>query len=43
MQAHRSGPISEQQREFIHRVQFSVSNITMLINDLSTSATSSWL
>jgi two-component system phosphate regulon sensor histidine kinase PhoR len=30
----RAGPITEQQREFIHRVQFSVNNITALINDL---------
>ena len=30
----RVGPVTEQQREFIHRVQFSVNNITALINDL---------
>jgi two-component system NtrC family sensor kinase len=30
----RSGPISDQQREFIRRVQFSVKNITELINNL---------
>ena len=30
----RAGPVTEQQREFIRRVQFSVSNITALINDL---------
>ena len=30
----RAGPVNEQQREFIHRVQFSVNNITALINDL---------
>jgi two-component system NtrC family sensor kinase len=30
----RVGPINEQQREFIRRVQFSANNITMLINDL---------
>lgn len=30
----RVGPINDMQREFIRRVQFSVNNITMLINDL---------
>jgi two-component system, OmpR family, phosphate regulon sensor histidine kinase PhoR len=30
----RAGPINDQQREFIRRVQFSVNNITALINDL---------
>jgi two-component system, OmpR family, phosphate regulon sensor histidine kinase PhoR len=30
----RAGPVTEQQREFIRRVQFSVNNITSLINDL---------
>ena len=30
----RAGPVTEQQREFIRRVQFSVNNITALINDL---------
>lgn len=30
----RVAPISEQQREFIHRIQISVNNITALINDL---------
>jgi len=30
----RAGQINEQQREFIRRVQFSVNNITTLINDL---------
>jgi two-component system NtrC family sensor kinase len=30
----RAGPVNDQQREFIHRVQFSVANITALINDL---------
>lgn len=30
----RVGPITEQQKEFIRRVQFSVHNITSLINDL---------
>lgn len=30
----RVGPVNEQQREFIRRVQFSVNNITSLINDL---------
>ena len=30
----RIGPVNDQQREFIHRVQTSVSNITSLINDL---------
>jgi two-component system NtrC family sensor kinase len=30
----RVGPLNETQREFIRRVQFSVSNITALINDL---------
>ncbi len=30
----RAGPVNEQQRDFIHRVQFSVNNITALINDL---------
>jgi len=30
----RAGPVTDQQREFIHRVQFSVNNITSLINDL---------
>lgn len=30
----RAGPINEQQREFVRRVQFSVNNITALINDL---------
>jgi two-component system phosphate regulon sensor histidine kinase PhoR len=30
----RAGPVNDQQREFIHRVQFSVNNITALINDL---------
>ena len=30
----RSGPVSDQQREFIQRVQMSVSNITSLVNDL---------
>ncbi len=30
----RAGPISDTQREFIHRVQFSVQSITTLINDL---------
>ncbi len=30
----RAGPVTDQQREFIRRVQFSVNNITMLINDL---------
>ena len=30
----KAGAINEQQREFIHRVQFSVNNITALINDL---------
>lgn len=30
----RVGPVTEQQREFIRRVQFSVNNITALINDL---------
>lgn len=30
----RVGPVNEQQREFIHRVQVSVQNITALINDL---------
>jgi two-component system phosphate regulon sensor histidine kinase PhoR len=30
----RAGQVNEQQREFIHRVQFSVNNITALINDL---------
>jgi two-component system NtrC family sensor kinase len=30
----RAGPTTEQQRDFIRRVQFSVNNITALINDL---------
>ena len=30
----RAGPVTDQQREFIRRVQFSVNNITNLINDL---------
>jgi two-component system, OmpR family, phosphate regulon sensor histidine kinase PhoR len=30
----RAGPVNDQQREFIRRVQFSVNNITSLINDL---------
>jgi two-component system, OmpR family, phosphate regulon sensor histidine kinase PhoR len=30
----RAGPVNETQREFIRRVQFSVQNITSLINDL---------
>jgi two-component system NtrC family sensor kinase len=30
----RVGPVNEQQRDFIHRVQISVQNITALINDL---------
>ncbi|RPI33199.1 MAG: GAF domain-containing protein [Chloroflexota bacterium] len=30
----RAGPVNDQQREFIRRVQFSVNNITALINDL---------
>ncbi len=30
----RVGPLNETQREFVRRVQFSVSNITSLINDL---------
>ncbi len=30
----RVGPVNEQQREFIHRVQISVHNITSLVNDL---------
>jgi len=30
----RAGPLTDQQQEFIHRVQFSVNNITLLINDL---------
>jgi two-component system NtrC family sensor kinase len=30
----RVGPLTEQQREFVRRVQFSVNNITNLINDL---------
>lgn len=30
----RVGPINEQQRDFIHRVQYSVQNVTSLINDL---------
>lgn len=30
----RVGPVNPQQREFIHRVQISVQNITALINDL---------
>ena len=30
----RVGPVNEQQREFIHRVQYSVHSITALINDL---------
>lgn len=30
----RAGPVTEQQRDFIRRVQFSVNNITALINDL---------
>jgi two-component system, OmpR family, phosphate regulon sensor histidine kinase PhoR len=30
----RAGPINDQQRDFIRRVQFSVNNITSLINDL---------
>jgi two-component system, OmpR family, phosphate regulon sensor histidine kinase PhoR len=30
----RAGPVNENQREFIRRVQFSVNNITSLINDL---------
>ena len=30
----RAGPTNEQQKEFIRRVQFSVNNITTLINDL---------
>jgi len=30
----RAGPVTDQQREFIHRVQMSVNNITSLINDL---------
>lgn len=30
----RVGPLNETQREFVNRVQFSVSNITSLINDL---------
>lgn len=30
----RAGPVTDQQREFIRRVQFSVNNITSLINDL---------
>jgi two-component system NtrC family sensor kinase len=30
----RVGPVNEQQREFIHRVQLSVHSITALINDL---------
>jgi two-component system NtrC family sensor kinase len=30
----RAGPTTEQQKEFIRRVQFSVNNITALINDL---------
>jgi two-component system NtrC family sensor kinase len=30
----RVGPVNEQQREFIHRVKFSVENITSLVNDL---------
>jgi two-component system NtrC family sensor kinase len=30
----RAGPVNQNQREFIRRVQFSVNNITSLINDL---------
>lgn len=30
----RVGPVNEQQRDFIHRVQSSVQNVTALINDL---------
>ena len=30
----RAGPVTEQQRDFIRRIQFSVNNITALINDL---------
>ncbi|MGE5224865.1 MAG: ATP-binding protein [Omnitrophica WOR_2 bacterium] len=30
----RAGPMTDQQREFIRRIQFSVNNITSLINDL---------
>jgi two-component system NtrC family sensor kinase len=30
----RVGPVNDQQREFIHRVQASVENITALVNDL---------
>ena len=30
----RIGPVTDQQRDFIRRIQFSVSNITNLINDL---------
>jgi len=30
----RAGPISEQQMEFIQRIQYSVNNITALINDM---------
>ena len=30
----RAGPVTDQQREFIRRIQFSVNNITSLINDL---------
>jgi two-component system NtrC family sensor kinase len=30
----RVGPITDQQREFVHRIRFSVHNITSLINDL---------
>ncbi len=30
----RAGPVTDQQREFIRRIQFSVNNITALINDL---------
>jgi two-component system phosphate regulon sensor histidine kinase PhoR len=30
----RVGPVNDQQREFIHRIQVSVNNITALINDL---------
>lgn len=30
----RAGPVTQEQREFIHRVQLNVNNITSLINDL---------
>jgi PAS domain S-box-containing protein len=30
----RVGPVNDQQREFIHRVQYSVQSITSLVNDL---------